>query len=140
MLTLKEFVKTTLSEVIEALIEFEAAENERGRNVTPFPEIHQKDVASLGFLTTSVLHTDANGNTREGSAGILERARHVVMPVEFNVAVTASSQDEASGGVGLRVVEMFRAGVDTRETSTNSSISRVCFKVPVQLATCRPKH
>lgn len=136
MITLKEFIVATLTDISEALLDFEEKEAQRGRKITPFPILTSdpsKDNAIEGFLIGRVFDRNVDGSLAEKPDGKTRYEPYVVMPVEFDVAVTANTEDQVSGGVGLRVVEVFKAGVDAKETVSNTSVSRVSFRVPVQL-------
>lgn len=54
-----------------------------------------------------------------------------VVKVDFKVAITAT--DETSAGAGIQVASLLKIGGDIKEV--NSSISTVCFNVPVIFST-----
>lgn len=54
-----------------------------------------------------------------------------VEEVEFDVAVTATSESEKGGKAGITVVSMFGVGGEAKSTSALQSESRVKFRVTV---------
>ena len=125
MTTLKEFVENTLSEVTEALVAFENKQQEKRLGITPFPKLSEKVISPQGAAGYAVALHKADDGTRY---------YHVVMPMEFDVAVTASSESGDKIGGGLRVLEFFSASGETTSTAANSTVSRIKFRVPLQLA------
>jgi hypothetical protein len=51
--------------------------------------------------------------------------------VEFDIAVTVGRESTAGGSVGGGVIQVFSAKVDAKTGSTNESVSRIKFSVPV---------
>jgi hypothetical protein len=62
-----------------------------------------------------------------------------VQDVEFDVAVTSSEGSTTKGGAGIFVAAI-GMGVQAKADTTNSSISRIKFKVPVGLPVQWPKR
>ena len=125
MLTLKDFVFETLSQVTEALVEFEKKGKEFDLEITPFPYVQAMSdkIGDHGFLKGAV----ATGRSGE------PWKYNIIAPIEFDVAVTATSENATKVGAGIRVLEMFTAGGDEQNRYQNNSVSRVHFKVPLQL-------
>jgi hypothetical protein len=118
MLTLKEFIKETLTEITDGLMEFAESKSETGANPNPsyFGKIPDP---SYGFLI---------------GAQNKEKGRYdMIMPVDFDVAVSAEDSSSKSGGGSIRVVS-FLAGEGKIESETSvGSVSRVKFRVPFRL-------
>ena len=53
--------------------------------------------------------------------------------IDFDVAVTAIETDGTKGGGGLRVAQLFQAGIEANRSTENQSISRVKFSLPLVL-------
>jgi hypothetical protein len=118
VVSLKTFVKTTLTDIATAMTEFQDENADNEFSVMPALTGTGTDLNAAGLHVVQI------------QTGELV----TVMPMDFDIAITATTEAEVSGGVGLKVVEMFRAGVDASEASIDSSISRVRFTVPVQIA------
>lgn len=52
--------------------------------------------------------------------------------VEFDIAVSAETLDEASGKAGVRVLSVVEAGGDLKQSNKNSTVSRVKFGVHIE--------
>ncbi|WP_417452503.1 hypothetical protein [Kiloniella sp.] len=135
MTTLKDFVKAALSDVTEALLEFDQEGRNRERGITPFPIIGEPTETGVGeYFTGRAFDRDEDG------VMIIKRGQktrfvpHIVMPMQFDVAITASSQEGVAGGVSIKVLEFVKIGADVKVEEANSTVSRVSFKVPLQLA------
>lgn len=120
MVSLKDFVKGTLTEVIDALYEFEGDQAEKKRRVTPFP------APGWGQGTENWAVGTMDNDT--GGAD-----NFIIMQMQFDVAVTATSEANKEGSGGLKVMEFLTATGSMSDKSIDSSVSRVQFKVPVQL-------
>lgn len=62
-----------------------------------------------------------------------ERTYANAFEVDFDVAVTATETDGTKGGGGLRVAQLFQAGIEANRSTENQSISRVKFTLPLVL-------
>jgi hypothetical protein len=51
--------------------------------------------------------------------------------VEFDIAVTVSRESSAGGSVGGGIIQVLSAKVDAKTESTNESVSRIKFTVPI---------
>jgi len=139
MMTVKDFINTTLDEIVTALLDFEAKHREQERGITAFPNLTPKpnEPSQLGtsdYLMGVQFAMDDDGKPITGSDGTSKFLPHVVMPVEFDIAVTATSEEATAIGGGIRVLEIFKVNGDFNEKEAQSSVSRVKFKIPLQLA------
>jgi len=64
-------------------------------------------------------------------------AANEIQKVEFDVAVTATEGSEKKAGIGV-VMAMFGAGGHASSNTTNTSVSRIRFTVPVILPAGAP--
>lgn len=63
----------------------------------------------------------------------LEGDYHIVnksIDIDFDVAVTTIEGEEVSGGGGIQVASILKAGGEYKTTSENSNVSRIKFTVP----------
>jgi hypothetical protein len=51
--------------------------------------------------------------------------------VEFDIAVTVGRESSAGGSVGGGIIQVLSAKIDAKTESTNESVSRIKFSVPV---------
>lgn len=110
MTTLKEFMKETLTQIVEAAAEFSADNTEKG--VTTNPQLY--DPAGAGFAT--IKH-------REGVATI----------IDFDVAISTEESEKVGAGGGIRVLSVIRAEGEVQTNAISGTASRVRFKIPLQL-------
>lgn len=118
MLTLKDFVKETLTEVVDALTEFTEERKETGASANP-------PISNQGFKgRTDII---------EGQY-ISEKSRYeTIVPVTFDVAITAIDDATTKGRAGLQVVSIFKADGSIEHASTTTNANRVQFTVPLRL-------
>lgn len=58
-----------------------------------------------------------------------------IMNVEFDIAVSASSESESQAGGKVTVFEVIRVGGKASDKEASQSISRIKFTVPLRLKT-----
>ena len=102
MITLKDFVKETLSQVVEAMAEFADEKSGTGANPNP-PLSGDCETSAGGFIIGP--YDD-------------EKQRHdTIMPIEFDVAISAEDSEAKEGGGSVRVMSFFKAdGSIAKET------------------------
>ena len=103
---LKQFVQSTLVEIIEGVKQAQALVTDSGATIN----------ATVGM-------------------GPYED-KYETQHIEFDVAVTAGESSEAKGAMGAGILVLpFRLGAkaSAAESETSSTVSRIRFKVPVQL-------
>lgn len=109
---LKDFIKETVIGLVEATKELQEQFEKDGVIINPPVSLKERDLYE---------HSD-----------IRHRYRRVEV-IEFDVAVTASSESTGGGRAGLKVLA-FEAGADGRHMRQNEQVSRVKFSVPLVLS------
>lgn len=118
MITLKDFVKETLTQITDAIVEFSDERRETGANANP-------------PLSNSFAQSDAFSI---GPKFDQDKQRfETVMPVHFDVAVTAQDTTAEGGKAGIQVLSFLKAEGGLEKETVSSSVSRVAFKVPLGL-------
>lgn len=110
---LKDFVSESLKQIIQGV-----------QSAQDFAEENQAKVAPAGIY----------GTTPEYAAqlGIIGKGEDYLIPIDFNIAVTASESEEASGGIGV-LVSVLGASVKGKSEETSSTVSRIKFIIPISL-------
>jgi hypothetical protein len=123
VITLKEFVQTTLEQIADGVAAFNAT-REGDVSATPrLAPINNSSEGPAGVMITSAEWGELGG----------VQQWHYATPVDFDVAVTANETEGSKVGGGLRVVQIFNAEAGTTSESSNTSVSRVKFRIPLQL-------
>ena len=106
---LKEFIKTTLTEIVEAVKETQATVKDMGAIVAP---------TMPHAIATKTICVDENNL--------------LISQVDFNVAVTAGSSNTLNGDAkaGIRVLS---TSIKGQTEERNEVVSRVAFSIPVIL-------
>lgn len=118
MISLKDFIQETLTQISEATIEFAANKGDTGANPNP-PLTHGENAASHGLLA---------GEFNDG-----KNRYDTIMPVEFDVAVSAEESESKEGKGGVRVMSFIKADGSIAKETVASSVSRVKFHIPLRL-------
>ncbi|SHI42682.1 hypothetical protein SAMN04488012_101328 [Palleronia salina] len=108
---LKDFVKETISSIVEATNEL------------------QDEWGDQGVIVNPPVSTLAPGTYKQNSSTHTFRA---IQTIKFDVAVTASSQTGGGGKVGVKVW-VFEAGTEGEHARHHEEVSRVQFEVPLTL-------
>ena len=115
---LKDFVRDTLSQLVEGVCAAQKIAGEKGAFVMP----------------------DAFGGVHSGtSLTILRETGGIVTSVEFDVALTTGSSSETRGGIGVFLGSV-GLGSQGRSSAEASSLSRIKFQVPIVLPTQPPSR
>ena len=117
MTTLKEFIKETLTQITEAVSDFGAEHQSSGASPNPAlagPLPVESGLFSSGFNDTT-------------------RRFDTIMPVSFDVAVSAEESTAAGGGAGIRVLSFISAEGKLSTETVAGSVSRVSFRIPLRL-------
>lgn len=114
MTTVQQFLVETLKEISAAIAEYnEDADAESkvglGSQISKHPEQSTHD---HGFIASSA-----------GRATL----------VDFDIAVSAEEKSSISGGGGVKVAALFGADVEGKSEKTGSNISRVKFRLPLNI-------
>ena len=110
MVTLREFVATSLKDILKGIVEAQR-DDEVGEYIS------KGDIGNLSFPADS---------------GVVLEYRDIVTTVKFDIAVTVESRAEGGAGAGFGIGVVFaRLGGDLAERS--EGISRIQFAVPLVL-------
>lgn len=110
---LKEFVKTVLKDVIEAVEE--SRDEIKGGKVSP--EIsHKGRTFILEIAQKYDYHVDTNSYFQN---------------LEFDIAVTTESMAQSGGKAKVNVMGLVEVGGDSGKATTNTNVSRIKFHVPI---------
>ena len=107
----KEFVSSTILQVMQAVAETQAVARELGGYVNPTAQHLGKESNHLG--TTA-----------------LDQA---IYSIDFDIAVTVGSESGAEGGGKLHVASVISIGGKAKSADKFESVSRVRFAVPLTL-------
>lgn len=107
---LKDFIKETLKEIVEGVVD---AQNET------------KDTGAI--INPSAFFTGPNGDKFFSHSG----SRHIE-EIEINVAVSVSEVEGEKSGIGV-VGGFFSGGIGNSSETNNSTVSMIKFKIPVAL-------
>ena len=115
---LKDFVAETLKEIIDGVIDAQSHYEDKG-----------------GKIASGISYAGATAN----AVGVWNTDTHApAQVVEFDVAVTATEGTETKGGIGV-FVGAIGLGSHGKSESSNSSVSRIKFSVPILLPDRYPK-
>lgn len=120
MTTLKDFIKETFTQITEAAREFSEQVGEDSVSANPQLAAGKSDTAAHGLFE---LH---------GKAGL-------ATVVEFDVAIAPEESENGSAGGGIKVISAIRADGEIEATAINSTVSRVHFRIPLQLPAARER-
>lgn len=109
---IKDFIKETIGGIIDATRELQTVYEPQGVVVNPPVSVTERDLYE------------------EGGPGHTYRRVEIV---EFDVAVTASTESAGGGKAGLKILSI-DAGLDGKHVRTNEQASRVKFSIPVSLS------
>lgn len=103
---LKDFIKTTIKDISDAVTELNEEMSAKGLLVNPIPDNHQEGM-------------------------VYSQDGRWLQKIEFNVSVTTSNTSEKEGGLKIYVA---KAGIS--ETAKNEATSSLHFHITVALPTC----
>jgi hypothetical protein len=109
---LKDFIKQTVSGIADSVAELQKEYEERGVVINPPVSVNNEKT----YLHESERH----------------KYRRIEV-IEFDVAVTASSEMAGGGKAGLKVFSA-EASLDGRRTSQSEEVSRVKLAIPIVLS------
>jgi hypothetical protein len=115
---LEEFVSESLTQVLKGVMTAKSSNRGNGCEVNPALTLSSGDVYK-GKLPDEIT-VSAEGKT--------------VIMVNFDVAVTVTQGTGTKGGIGI-ASGILNLGSSGQSDKTNSSVSRLQFKVPVALPT-----
>lgn len=108
---LKEFTKETIMLIVKGVNEANELLTDQNAYVT----------RNIERSSTGDSYIDRSG-----------RNAHAVN-IEFDVAVTATEVNDTKGGGGIKVVQLFQAGMETSKSIENQSVSRIKYSIPLVL-------
>lgn len=109
---LKEFIGQALAEIVQGVLDAQAALGENGKYINPELSTQQGPLERQGKLVSI-----------QGQ---------LVQTVEFDVAVTATEAKGTKGGIGV-VVGAIALGSQGQSSAETSAVSRIKFSIPVTL-------
>lgn len=113
---LKEFVKSALTDVVEAVAEAQESAGASGAVINPGSD---RENPREGQLMASAVHV------------LSSQVFYPVMPVEFDVAVTVTEGETVEGSGGISVLGIGTIGGGASTSGESTSFSRIKFKVPM---------
>ena len=113
MITLKDFIKEALTQIVDANTEFNAEKSGTGANTNPMVYAYGEAMASQGFFRTP------DGQN--------------IVTINFDVAISAEEGERSGGSGGIKVLSVFSAEGGMEQATTNTSVSRVRFPIPLRL-------
>lgn len=116
MITLKDFVAQTLAEIVDALTEF--ADDKASTGASPNPAIRNLE----GRTDLIVGELDSQNHRAD-----------LIMPVTFDVAVSAEDTEGKAASAGIKVFSIFNADGTLHSEATARVANRVQFTVPLKL-------
>ncbi|MBX3506939.1 MAG: hypothetical protein KF895_15785 [Parvibaculum sp.] len=120
MLTLKDFIKETLSQIVVAVSEFSKEHEAIGATTNPKLQTSVKtsEWSNVGLIFS--------GWGEDGGA-------NYATLVDFDIALTAEDSENSKFGGGIRVLSFLGADGERSDISKSSSVSRIKFRLPVQV-------
>jgi hypothetical protein len=106
---LRQFVKQTVQDIVEATVEL------------------QQDLEGKGVIVNPPLSSDGNITYEHEDADHIRRRIEVI---DFDVAVTVGAETAGGGRAGLKVWSV-EAGGDGRHARRSEEVSRVRFSLPI---------
>ena len=120
MLTLRDFVKETLSQIVHATHDFQKEHAATGATVSL--ELQQGDKA---YADKGLIIVDWGVSESQG-------VKYATL-VDFDVAITAEDTESAKAGGGIRVLSVLKAEGGLETQAATGSQSRVKFTLPLQI-------
>lgn len=112
---IKDFIKETLSQITEGIVEA------------------NKEMINDGAFVASTNLREANGLPKSGTYAKRDNTMQVVREVEFDISIAVTDSTQSGGKGSLHVVSLIRAdgGIDNNYSS--SSTQRIKFSLPLAL-------
>lgn len=114
---LKEFIKESLSQIIDAVIETQDKYKET--NVLICPDDIQGENNNL-YIRDENLYQFYNRNTK-------------VQNIEMDIAISVTEKEGSKSGLGI--AKIINAGISSENAQQNESISKIKFSIPIVLPT-----
>jgi hypothetical protein len=110
---IKHFVQESICQIVEATAAASGPLKKHRAKINP------KLSSTRKHDSDKLMHSDISG--------------HMVIPVEFDLAITIDEVVDAKGQAKLKVFGLGSTGGSLGSTTSNSTLSRVRFVVPIQL-------
>ena len=133
-LTLRDFIATALKDVVSAMNEFEDFSRKKAWGATAFPNINQfisdprKEIQPENQMVKTEYLLSSHIDESTG-----ERVESTVVNFNFDIAVTATSNEKKGGKAGIKVLQLIEGGIENNAAKGMSNVSRIQFKVPIAL-------
>lgn len=114
---LKEFIKESLSQIIDAVVDTQDKYKET--NVLICPDDIQGENNNL-YIRDENLYQFYNRNTR-------------VQNIEMDIAISVTEKEGNKSGLGI--AKIINAGISSENAQQNESISKIKFSIPIVLPT-----
>lgn len=114
---LKEFIKESLSQIIDAIVETQDKYKET--NVLICPDDIQGENNNL-YIRDENLYQFYNRNTK-------------VQNIEMDIAISVTEKEGNKSGLGI--AKIINAGISSENAQQNESISKIKFSIPIVLPT-----
>ena len=119
---LKEFIKESLSQIIDAVKETQ--EKYKDTNVLVCPDDVQGEDNNL-YIDNENFNQYYNRYTR-------------VQNIEMDIAISVTEKEGNKSGIGI--AKIINAGISSENAQQNESISKIKFSIPVVLPTANVKE
>lgn len=114
---LKEFIKESLSQIIDAVVETQ--EKYKGTNVVICPDDIQGKDNNL-YITDEKKYAFYHPQTK-------------VQNIDMDIAISVTEKEGNKSGLGI--AKIINAGISSENAQQNESISKIKFSIPVVLPT-----
>lgn len=119
---LKEFIKETLSQIIEAVSETQ--EKYKGKKVLICPDDIQGKEGN-NYIDNEKRYSIYNRITK-------------VQNIEMDIAISVSEKEGSKSGIGI--AKIINAGISSESASQNASVSKIKFSIPLVLPTSNTRE
>jgi hypothetical protein len=114
LVKLEDFITETLTQIIRGVKNANVIAKEYGAIINP-----------------ATAHRNSQGDLQVSSSQILTRP---VQEIDFDIAITAAEKSDTKGGAGV-FISIVGIGTQLRDSTENSTVSRIKFRVPIKLPT-----
>lgn len=120
MLSLKEFLTETLTQITDAVVEFDRVRGDTKASANPAMNLAEVNNPGIEIVF---------GDYRDEKGG-----RDTIIPVLFDVAITAGDTTTKGAEGGIRVLQaIVSVGGKVEQAVESMNVSRVQFRLPLRL-------
>ena len=114
---IKEFIKETLSQIVEGI---------NGAN---------QQMSGKGAFVASSNLQENNGMPKSGTTYYKDSNNriHIVREIDFDISVSVSDSSQTEGKGGLQVYSLFHANGGVENCNSSNSSHRIKFSIPLAL-------